>query len=286
LSLKTLEGLQVFNRVVSAAELPADGRYGRLAYSFTNPNVDRWRTPLIFHAVSSGHASLWVGGVTFSPSPFYAWFLPYLLLAGVGAAALVAWRRDGRDAHPLLDAEAKASPAGRWSAWAWGLLLVMLLAALGHLVYQFQRPGRVYDADNFLHYVGRAEADPAAANGRAWLVDPAVDPPQKAIYGPFDFYDPGLYRVAFRLKLAGPANTDQPLARLQVNATANFEELVTQPLLASHFTQPERYHEFVLTVNNPRRQALSFEVYYLGLVPLMIDQVSITAVSGDGPGQD
>lgn len=286
LSLKTLEGFQVFNRVVSAAELPADGSYGLLAYSFTNPNIDRWRMPLIFHAVSSGRGSLWTGDLAFSPSPFYAWFLPYLLLAILGALALAAWWRYGRTAYQLFDAEVKASPPGRRSAWAWGLLLVMLLAALGHLAYQSRLPGRVYDAGSFLHYVGRAETDPAAADGRAWLVDPAVDPPQKAIYGPFDFYDPGLYQVAFRLKLSGPAGTGQPLARLQVSATANFEELVTQPLLASHFSQPERYHEFVLTVNNPRRQALSFEVYYLGLAPLMIDQVSITAVSGDRPAQD
>jgi hypothetical protein len=36
------------------------------------------------------------------------------------------------------------------------------------------------------------------------------------------------------------------------------------------------YHDFVLLVDNPRRQALSFEVDYLGTAPLVIDEVTIT----------
>jgi hypothetical protein len=74
--------------------------------------------------------------------------------------------------------------------------------------------------------------------------------------------------------------TKQDLAHLQVAATANFDELIIQPLRMEHFANPNLYHDFVLTVTNPRRQALSFEVYYLGIAPLLIDQVTITKISG------
>lgn len=287
ISVKTLGGGQVFSRLVTAADLPADGHYGRFLAGFANPNVDRWRTPLILQAVSSGRSSIWAGELTLSPDPFYAWVLPYLFLTVAGLAGLLAWRRSS-PLHPGPAGQA-SDPAwllqrpapllnGRGSArplWLWAVLAAVLALALGHLLYQYNRSGRVYDAREFQHYVGRPVADPAAADGWAWLVDPAVDPPQKAIYGPFDFYDAGLYRVSFRLKLPEGAATDQALARLQVNATANFEELASQPLVASSFARTGSYHDFVLTVDNPRRQALSFDVVYLALAPLMIDQVSI-----------
>jgi hypothetical protein len=80
------------------------------------------------------------------------------------------------------------------------------------------------------------------------------------------------------LKLRDAVTTDQELARLQVAATANFNQLVVQPLRREHFAKPNVYHDFVLTVTNPRRQALSFEVDYLGVAPLLIDQVTITKI--------
>jgi hypothetical protein len=162
----------------------------------------------------------------------------------------------------------------------WGLILVLLLSGLGYLIFQQNRPGRTYSAEEFQHFVGRAIADPAAETGRAWLVDPMTDPPQKAIYGPFDIYEAGQYRVTFRLKLpeAG-ANLEGEIARLQVNATANFEELALQPLQAADFSKPDLYQDFVLSFNNPRQQALSFDVYYLGLAALVIDRVTITQIT-------
>jgi hypothetical protein len=73
--------------------------------------------------------------------------------------------------------------------------------------------------------------------------------------------------------------TGQDLARLEVAATANYDRLITQPLHVEHFAKPNVYHDFVLTVANPRRQALSFEVYYLGVAPLLVDRVTITRVT-------
>jgi hypothetical protein len=55
---------------------------------------------------------------------------------------------------------------------------------------------------------------------------------------------------------------------------------LTQPLLSSHFSGDDRYHLFVVTVNNPRRQALSFEVYYSGEAALLIDEVVVEQVDG------
>ena len=160
----------------------------------------------------------------------------------------------------------------------WGLVLMLLITSFGYVFYQHQPDRRTYEASELDHFVGQAVVDPQASDGQGWLVDPRVDPPQKAVYGPFDIYEPGRYHVTFRLKLLESVETDQDLARLQVTATANFDELITQPLRLEHFSKPNLYHDFVLTVNNPRRQALSFEVYYLGVAPLLIDQVTITEV--------
>jgi hypothetical protein len=153
------------------------------------------------------------------------------------------------------------------------------MTALVWLVYHQQQTSHTYAAAKLSHLAGRAVVDPQAAGGQAWLVDPQVDPPQKAIYGPFEIFDAGRYSVTFRLKLPQAAATGQELARLEVAATANYDRLITQALRAEHFSKPNVYHDFVLTVTNPRRQALSFEVYYLGVAPLLVDQVTITRVA-------
>ena len=80
LSAKFAGGGQLFHKTVTAADLPADGSYGLVEYSFTNPSVDRWRTPLLLHAVSTGESHLWGQTINVSPQPFYAWLLPYLYL--------------------------------------------------------------------------------------------------------------------------------------------------------------------------------------------------------------
>jgi hypothetical protein len=119
--------------------------------------------------------------------------------------------------------------------------------------------------------------DPHAGNGTAWFVDPAKDAPQKAIYGPFEIFDAGQYRVTFRIKALSLAEPESQVARLQIKAAAGNEELVTQPLLGEHFVSADQYHDMILTLNNPRRQALSFEVYYLATAPLLIDHVTVAA---------
>jgi hypothetical protein len=161
----------------------------------------------------------------------------------------------------------------------WAFVLFLPLASGAWTVYQSTQSSWTYAAGDLNHFVGRAVADPQATDGHGWLVDPQVDPPQKAVYGSFDFYDPGTYQVAFRLKLPEPADTDQEIARLQVMATANFDELIIQPLRPEHFDRPNLYHDFILTFTNPRRQALSFEVVYLGVVSVVVDQITITEVT-------
>ncbi len=307
LAVKVSGGGQIFNHTLTAAELPRDGSYGQVSYSFLNSNVDRWRTPLVFSAVSAGTSHLWAKAALFEPDPFYAGWLPYLTLIGLIAAALLSWQftpspqplftqttssqltnsQSQRDASqsPIPNtqrARCLQSPISNLqlpiTTSIWSLALTLPLAAFGWVFYQAAQPARTYDAAALDHFVGRAVSDPQAGDGQAWLVDPQTDPPQKAVYGPFDFYGPGVYRVTFRIKLPEAVNPNLELARLQVAATTNFEPLLLQPLRSEHFAQPNLYHDFVLTVTNPRRQALSFEVYYLGLAPLLIDQVTISQV--------
>jgi hypothetical protein len=229
---------------------------------------------MIFHAVTTGQSNIWAREIIFLPDPVHAWLLPYLYLALLVAGAAGWFYR-----YRLAGSEAgMVQLAALPRALGWGLLLVTAAGAGGYLLYQQNLDSRTYQAEDLRHFVGQPLTDPAANDGRAWLVDPLVDPPQKAIYGPFDFYGKGRYHVAFRVKLPEPVKADQDLARLQVSATAGFEPLFTQSLRAGHFTKPNFYHDFVLVIDNPRRQALSFDLEYLGRAALAVDQVTVTRV--------
>lgn len=322
LAVKVSGGGQIFNHTLTAAELPRDGSYGQVSYSFLNSNVDRWRTPLVFSAISAGTSHIWAKGLLFEPDPFYAGWLPYLALLGLIVAALLTWRftppslaqttfppfARHRSLDLLLNKNLDADeyrfgglpqkifrnlclsvksvskffvlPCSittlLFATSIWSLAFILPLAGFGWVFYQAAQPTRTYEAATLNHFVGRAVSDSQADDGQTWLVDPRIDPPQKAVYGPFDFYDPGVYRVTFRIKLPEAVEAGQEVARLQVAATTNFDSLIIQPLRSEHFAQANLYHDFVLTVTNPRRQALSFEVYYLGVAPLVIDQVSIS----------
>ncbi len=271
LSVKQLGGGQVFNHTITAADLAGDGQF---TTRFTNPTPDRWRTPLVLHLSAAGAADVAVADVLLSPQPWYALALPLLSLSTLALLAAVSWR--------LIEPGAPATGrAVRLPPAAWAGIAIILAIAIGYVAFIETRPQRVFPATGLGHFVGREIADPAATGGTAWLVDPAQDPPQKAIFGPFEIFDAGVYRVAFRLKLPQQVDSAQELARLQVNATANFDELLTQPVRAADFSAANLYHDLVLTVTNPRRQALSFEVVYLGVAPLVIDRVAVERIAND-----
>lgn len=274
LSIKHLGGGQVFYKTITAADLPADGRFGLVDELFLNPNPDRWRTTMVLQATATGQGDLRAQALRITPDPLYAWILPYFYLAFIVASAVGLWYRSGRGR--LTPSAEPALPAAVPAPYFWSAALVIPVATIGYLGWQHNLSSHTYDVAAFQHFVGQPMTDAAALDHQAWLVDPAVDPPQKAIYGPFDIYDAGQYQVTFRLKLSQPVDTTEAVARLQVAATANFEELLAQSLPAQAFSQPNHYQNFTLTIDNPRRQALSFEVYYLGVAPLAIDQVTIT----------
>jgi hypothetical protein len=279
LTANFLGGGQLFNKSITAGELPADGSYGRLETQFLNTNVDRWRTPLLLGAESSGVSPVWAGDLTLRPTFLFAWVLPYTFLLLLLAVAGATW---WAAAIPEKAAGSMIRRLRLGPGWLTGSVLALLLLSTGgYLIYQKQQSSYTYDASALSHFVGQPVSDPAAEDGRAWRVDPAVDPPQKAIYGPFDFYEPGLYHVTFRIKLPDPVEGNQAVAQLQVNATANFEPLVSQALRPEHFSQTNSYHHFVLIVNNPRHQALSFDVVYTALAPLVIDGVLVERVEGE-----
>jgi len=280
ISIKLLGGGPVFNEVITTDNLKEN--YGRpvLESYFLNPNIDRWRTPMILRASTNGQSDLWVGPVQLAPNAFYGRVLPYFYLLLIVAGALTSWvlmRRSNSklSIDPYEFIRLFKLPAG----WVWGGLLLLTILVLGYVIAYQTQEGRTYPANELQHFVGHSISDSAAQTGQAWLVDPMVDPPQKAIYGPFDIYDAGHYQIVFRIKAPKPAKTEQEIARLQVNATANFEELLTQSIHTTDFVEPNHYQDFVVMVDNPRRQALSFEVHYLGLESLVIDKVTITKIT-------
>jgi len=276
ISVNLLGGGQVFNKLITVADLQQEDGETYIEHFFLNPNVDRWRTPMILQAVTSGQAGLWIGSLRLSPTFFYGWFLPYLYLLFILAGAFFTWYWVGRNGLDRPEPFRLVSTPARLG---WGLILLLLLLASGYLIFQQNRPGHTYPAAGLQHFVGQPVPDPEAKTGQAWLVDPLVDPPQKAIYGPFDIYEAGHYRVTFRLKLPETERMVGEIARLQVNATANFDELATRSLQMSDFSQPDIYQEFMLTFDNPRQQALSFDLHYSGVAALVIDQVAITQIT-------
>lgn len=277
IAAKYLGGGPVLNKIITAADLPADGSFGVVAFELINAQVDRWSAPIVFNVTGSGQAALYAQAVEFRPDPLYAWTLPYLYLAWLAAAAWLTWRWWGRTL-PLSPAPQRSGPFSTGPAWSLAVIAPLLLA--GYLFIQQAQDRQTYDALNLQHHIGRPIADPNAAGGQAWQVDPTLDPPQKAIYGPFDFYDAGRYRVTFRLKLPELVQPDLEIARLYVRATANSIDLAALPVFSTEFIEPQRYQDFNLIVDNPRRQALSFEVQYHAVAPLTVDEVTIDRLSG------
>jgi hypothetical protein len=277
LTVKILGGGQLFNKIITAADLPGDGNYGKFRYSFLNPTIDRWGRSMVLHAVSTGQSNIRAKEIILTPDLIYAWILPYLYLTFVTGGAFLMWHRI-RQSSNLQTESQLIRLFSVPNEVSWGLLLILSFVTLGNLLYQENQIHRTYPANKLYHFVGQPIADLETENGQTWLVDPSIDPPQKAIYGPFDIYDPSLYNVTFRVKLPEPTETEQDIARLQVSATTNFDELETQTIRHEHFSKADLYHDFVLTINNPRRQALSFEVHYLGVAALAIDKITITKI--------
>jgi hypothetical protein len=271
LSINALGRGAVFHRTLTAADLPANGAETVLALPFFNPNPDRWQNSMALNAVSAGFSRLWSGDIVLTPHPLNGWILPY----GYGFGLLVVAWLGRRGASP---AEFQPSGPARLPAWVgWAALLALVLAA-GWLGYRHKQPIQTYNAVALPHRTGHLVADSAARAGQVWQVDPQTDPPQTAVNGPFDIFDQGQYYITFRLQMMELADPGLELARLRVVGAASAAPLFTQPLRGSHFTQPGLYHDFVLRVSNPRRQALSFEVEYLAAAALAIDQISIAAV--------
>ena len=302
ISIKHLGGGQVFNRRITAADLSPNGGFTTIRSAFTNTSVDRWRTPMILHAVTSGRAELWTKDLWLSPNPYFALVLPYLYLGLLIIAATVTWfisqrtrsaetasgtgarvassvrtRTEGGPVFEQVQARSIA-PAG-YGFLLWGCLVLILIAAMAYVFWAVTRSSRVYEASDLSHFVGQPIVDEKARGRQAWLVDPAVDPPQKAVYGPLEIFDPGSYSAGFRLKLPTPVHSEQEIARLQVNATDNFDPLAVRVLHAGDFSRAATYHDLVVVFDNPRRQALSFEVDYLGVAALVIDEVTITRLT-------
>jgi hypothetical protein len=267
LSLKRLGGGHVFEQSVWAEMLPASGQ-GTVSFSFFNANPDRWRTPMILFSRTTGAVDLLAGDFLFKPNPLYAFWLPYIYLALCTVGMALVWIM------------VPPRPGRSWPApGKWTIILVMavLVGVTGYLTWVMNASVRNYNAVHLNHLVGEEINDSQAVDNAAWLVDPATDPPQKAVYGPFEIFDAGQYRVIFRIKLPNPAEPDTQVARLQIKAAAGSEALVTQTVLGEHFVSNDQYHDMILTVDNPRRQALSFEVFYLATAPLTIDQITVIA---------
>jgi hypothetical protein len=272
IAAKYLGGGPALNKIITAADLPADGSFGMVTFDLFNAQVNRWSAPIVFNVTGSGQAALTAQAVELWPNPLSAWVLPYLYLAWLIATAWLAWRLWGRRLK-LPSAKHSSGPLAMGPAWA--LAVSAPLALTGYLFFQQAQDRQTYASLDLQHHIGRPVADPGSFSGHAWQVDPALDPPQKATYGPFDFYEAGRYRVTFRLKLPQVVQPEPEIARLHVRATANFIELATQPVFSTDFNAPHRYQDFSLIVDNPRRQALSFDVQYHAVAPLVIDEVTI-----------
>ena len=87
--------------------------------------------------------------------------------------------------------------------------------------------------------------------------------------------------VEMERKSTSSAESDGPSENItvQVSATDGFETLAVQALHSDDFSALDTYHDLTVVVENPRRQALSFEVDYLGVAALVIDEVTISKLT-------
>lgn len=163
--------------------------------------------------------------------------------------------------------------------------VTLTLSCQGCTSVQFGRGWR-WEGEDLRHQVGRKTADPAAANGWAWIGQAGVDG-WGAWYGPYycSLPYPGDYEAVFWLR-SGRNDVATQVAEIDVSDQAGTRYLApARPILATDLAALGRYQPFSILFRYPDQgtscrsgatgDGLELRTWYQGSVDLWLDRVEI-----------
>jgi hypothetical protein len=248
-------GVAAIERAVDASEVPPDGAFHAVTVDFHQDAFDAWARPFDATIFSSGRAALWSGEVRIDPDEFHALVLPLVWALVVALIVLaLAWA-------PLQGRQTSWSVNAAGARYCWLLPALVALAGIALVAWSLVPHPVVYGPAHLTAATGARVADAAATWGTVQRA--AGDRAEALGATPREFYAPGMYVLRARVRVSAP---DAQAPVLRVRVAAQQQAVAGGPLdvRAADMPADGQFHEVALPFDNPRWQALSFVVDYLG----------------------
>jgi hypothetical protein len=273
-------GEVISSREIVASDFEGTGTYQRFSLPFEYSLEAADRGEPILRLFSTGREDLWIAAlevqvVTAIPT----WPLAGLWLIGIGIFTAFYGLRPGGEPSvasrlPSVGVTVAPRKPSVFFPVASAILALLIAAGLANYLASMRYP-RLFEAENLRRLVGQVRPDPQASGGKAVHASPG-DPEGMLVYGPYEFFPPGLYVAKFSMKIAGSTESPALVAHIDVFGGGS-GVLTTVPILASDFKEDEHYRTFRLWFDNPLQQALQFRVYsFPAGTELWVDRITLS----------
>ncbi len=139
-------------------------------------------------------------------------------------------------------------------------------------------PVRVYECEELPHGTGSRKSDKSASDGGVIRYSYGDDAPGALVFGPYERYPGGQYRVTYRLKIDNNLD-DEAIMRLDVVSHSPGGEIkirAERELKSSDFLAKDSYQDFTLNfVNDSYQDRLEFRIQAWGKVDIEADTIAV-----------
>lgn len=135
----------------------------------------------------------------------------------------------------------------------------------------------VYEVEEAPRVIGTVQEDSQASKDLATYARPSESAGFLA-YGPYITYQPGRYRVTFRLKAETIQELKQPVVAIDVATDEGTISLARQELSGSQFVGIQDYQDFQLEFELEEPTDLEFRVYSFGNADVWADSITIRSL--------
>ena len=145
--------------------------------------------------------------------------------------------------------------------------------------------GIFYQCENMPHRIGRVVEDPLASGNKALFAEGEVAQPAHMIFGPWQLFPPGKYKLLFRLKTGKPAAGSKKIATLEVTTDNGNKQIASRDLLTDRSTRRSAgiYQDYLVHFSLEKLNPLEFRIIYYGTGPLTADYVYLLSEAANDP---
>lgn len=131
------------------------------------------------------------------------------------------------------------------------------------------KTGVFYECEYMPHRIGTIKEDPNASGGLSLFADQSVTEPAHLIFGPWQLFPPGRYKILFRVK---------GQATLEVTTDKGKTQIAHRNLDIT-----DKYEDYVLHFTINKLTELEFRIVYYGKGPVWADYVYLLCEEEDDP---